>query len=110
MSKTALGYLAPAQQLYEWLITPLQADLDAQQIQNLVFILDQGLRSLPIAALHNDTGFIIEQYSVGLMPTLSLTDTRAVNHEKCRSPGYGSRSLLRSPSLTRSTSGVTGDY
>ncbi|NET58036.1 MAG: CHAT domain-containing protein [Symploca sp. SIO2E6] len=77
--ENTLGYLAPAQQLYDWLITPLQADLDTQQIQNLVFILDQGLRSLPIAALHNGNGFIIEQYSVGLMPTLSLTDTRPVN-------------------------------
>ncbi|NER48462.1 MAG: CHAT domain-containing protein [Symploca sp. SIO1A3] len=73
------GYLAPAQQLYQWLVAPLQADLEAQEIQNLVFILDQGLRSLPIAALHNGTGFIIEEYSVGLMPSLSLTDTRAVN-------------------------------
>ncbi|NES20793.1 MAG: CHAT domain-containing protein, partial [Symploca sp. SIO3E6] len=73
------GYLAPAQQLYQWLVAPLQADLEGQEIQNLVFILDQGLRSLPIAALHNGTGFIIEEYSVGLMPSLSLTDTRAVN-------------------------------
>jgi len=75
----SLGYLAPAKQLYEWLVTPIRADLQAQQIQNLVFILDQGLRSLPIAALHDGTGFIIEEYSVGLMPSLSLTDTRTVN-------------------------------
>ncbi len=75
----SLGYLAPSQQLYKWLVAPLQADLQAQRIQNLVFILDQGLRSLPIAALHDGTGFIIEEYSVGLMPSLSLTDTRAVN-------------------------------
>ncbi|NEP13893.1 MAG: CHAT domain-containing protein [Symploca sp. SIO2C1] len=75
----SLGYLEPSQQLYKWLVAPLQADLEAQKIQNLVFILDQGLRSLPIAALHDGTGFIIEEYSVGLMPSLSLTDTRAVN-------------------------------
>jgi len=77
--KNDIGYLAPAQQLYEWLIAPLQADLQAQQIQNLVFILDQGLRSLPIAALHDGNGFIIEEYSVGLMPSLSLTNTSPVN-------------------------------
>jgi len=73
------NYLAPAQQLYKWLVAPLQADLKAQKIQNLVFILDQGLRSLPIAALHNGTSFIIEEYSVGLMPSLSLTNTSPVN-------------------------------
>jgi CHAT domain-containing protein len=38
--------------------------------------MDVGLRSLPIAALHDGTGFIVEKYSVGLMPSLSLTDTR----------------------------------
>jgi CHAT domain-containing protein len=70
------GYLAPAQQLYQWLIQPLEADLQEKQIDNLAFILDVGLRSLPIAALHDGKGFLIERYSMGLMPSLSLTDTR----------------------------------
>ncbi len=69
------SYLAPAQQLYQWLIAPLKADLDAQGIQNLVFIMDSGLRSLPVAALHDGQGFLVENYSVGLMPSLSITDT-----------------------------------
>jgi len=69
------SYLAPAQQLYQWLIAPLKADLDAQGIQNLVFIMDRGLRSLPVAALHDGQGFLVENYSVGLMPSLSITDT-----------------------------------
>jgi filamentous hemagglutinin family protein len=70
------GYLTPAQQLYQWLIAPLEADLQAREIQNLVFLMDTGLRSLPVAALHDGKGFLIERYSVGLMPSLSLTDTR----------------------------------
>ncbi|HEY9601136.1 MAG TPA: CHAT domain-containing protein [Allocoleopsis sp.] len=70
------GYLAPARQLYQWLVAPLQPDLQAQQIDNLTFIMDAGLRSIPLAALHDGKGFIIEKYSVGLMPSLSLTDTR----------------------------------
>jgi CHAT domain-containing protein len=69
-------YLAPAQQLYDWLVAPLESDLQAQQINNLTFIMDSGLRSIPLAALHDDKGFIVERYSVGLMPSLSLTDTR----------------------------------
>jgi CHAT domain-containing protein len=71
-----LGYLAPAQQLYQWLVAPLEKNLQAQQINNLVFIMDGGLRSIPLAALHDGKGFIVERYSVGLMPSLSLTDTR----------------------------------
>ena len=73
------GYLAPAQALYRWLITPIEKDLKAQEINNLVFIMDAGLRSIPIAALHNGQEFIIQHYSVGLMPSLSLTDTRYVS-------------------------------
>jgi CHAT domain-containing protein len=72
-------YLLPAQQLYRWLVTPLEKDLQAQQIDNLVFIMDSGLRSIPLAALHDGKGFIVENYSVGLMPSLSLTDTRYVS-------------------------------
>lgn len=70
------AYLAPAQQLYQWLIQPLVADLQEKQIDNLTFILDVGLRSLPLAALHDGKGFLIERFSIGLMPSLSLTDTR----------------------------------
>jgi filamentous hemagglutinin family protein len=74
--RDATGYLAPGKQLYDWLITPLEADLQAQGIQNLVFVMDRGLRSIPIAALHNEQQFLIENYSVGIMPSLSITDTR----------------------------------
>jgi filamentous hemagglutinin family protein len=70
------GYLAPSQQLYQWMIAPIKADLQARGIQNLVFIMDTGLRSIPIAALSDGKEFIIERYSVGLMPSISLTDTR----------------------------------
>jgi filamentous hemagglutinin family protein len=73
------NYLDSAKQLYGWIIAPIQADLQAQNIQNLVFILDAGLRSLPMAALHNGQGFLVEKYSIGLMPSLSLTDTRYVD-------------------------------
>ncbi len=38
--------------------------------------MDSGLRSIPLAAMHDGQGFIVEKYSVGLMPSLSLTDTR----------------------------------
>ncbi len=70
------GYMAPAQQLYKWLVAPLEADLKARGIQNLVFLMDTGLRSIPLAALHDGQEFLVEKYSIGLMPSLTLTDTR----------------------------------
>jgi filamentous hemagglutinin family protein len=69
-------YLPAAQQLYQWLVAPIQSDLQAQGIQNLVYITDVGLRSVPLAALYDGRRFLIERYSVGRMPSFSLTDTR----------------------------------
>jgi CHAT domain-containing protein len=54
----------------------LEVDLQAQKINNLVFLMDGGLRSVPIAAFHDGRGFLVERYSVGLMPSFNLTDTR----------------------------------
>jgi CHAT domain-containing protein len=73
------SYLAQSQQLYKWVVAPLDADLEAQGIENLVFIMDTGLRSLPVAALQDGQKFLVEKYSVGVMPSLSLTDTSYAN-------------------------------
>ncbi len=70
------SYRQPAEQLYRWLIAPVEADLRSRQIGNIAFILDSGLRSLPLAALYDGKEFLIEKYSIGLMPSLSLTDAR----------------------------------
>ncbi len=68
-------YLKSAQQLYQWLIAPVQEELQAEGIENLTFVTDVGLRSIPFAALHDGNSFLVEQYSLGLMPSLSLTNT-----------------------------------
>ncbi|MFB8789533.1 MAG: CHAT domain-containing protein [Potamolinea sp.] len=79
LRRNSTSYLAPSKQLYQWLVAPLEKDLQAQKIQNLVFVIDKGLRSIPLAALHDGKAFIVERYSVGLMPSISLTDTRYVD-------------------------------
>ena len=68
-------YLPPSQQLYQWIIAPLEADLKAQGIDTLVFTMDAGLRTLPLAALHDGSQFLVEKYSIGLVPSVNLTDT-----------------------------------
>jgi filamentous hemagglutinin family protein len=74
-NRRTTGYLQPSQQLYSWIIAPVQAELQAEGIDNLVFLPDVGLRSTPMAALHDGKQFLVEQYSLGLMPSLSLTNT-----------------------------------
>ncbi len=70
------SYLNSAQQLYKWIIAPIEAELQAHKIKSLVFAMDSGLRSLPLAALHDGKGFLVEQYSINLVPSLSLTGSR----------------------------------
>ncbi|MEG5164244.1 CHAT domain-containing protein [Microcoleus sp. AT3-A2] len=73
--RNSQSYLPPAQQLYQWIIAPLEAELKAQRIDTLVFSMDAGLRRLPLAALHDGSQFLVEKYSIGLIPTVNLTDT-----------------------------------
>jgi CHAT domain-containing protein len=68
-------YLASSQKLYQWLIAPQEEELQKQGITNLMFVMDEGLRSLPVPALHDGKQFLIEKYSVALLPSFSLTDT-----------------------------------
>ncbi|MEZ2344522.1 CHAT domain-containing protein, partial [Microcoleus sp.] len=79
VKRNTKSYLPVAQQLYQMMIAPLDAELQARGINNLSFISDMGLRSVPMAALHDGKGFLIERYSVGSMPSLSLTDTSTSN-------------------------------
>ncbi|HEY9672850.1 MAG TPA: CHAT domain-containing protein [Waterburya sp.] len=70
------AYLESAQQLYHWLIAPLESHLDALGIDTLIFCMDAGLRTIPMAALHDGKQFLVEKYSIGSIPTVSLTNSR----------------------------------
>lgn len=69
------AFLNSSQQLYNWLIAPIDEELQQRGVENLVFIMDGGMRSLPLAALHDGEKFIIDRYSIGMTPSLSLTST-----------------------------------
>jgi CHAT domain-containing protein len=60
------------QRLYDWLIAPMQADLDLASINTLAFVLDGPLRSIPIAALRHQNQYLLERYTIALSPSLRL--------------------------------------
>jgi CHAT domain-containing protein len=68
------SYLPIAQQLYQSLIAPMEAQLAANGIETLVFSMDSGLRTLPLGALHDGEQFLLEKYAVALVPSFGLTD------------------------------------
>ncbi|NJL17530.1 MAG: CHAT domain-containing protein [Nitrospira sp.] len=55
--RTTREYLPHAQQLYDWLVRPLEPDLVQPQITTLVFVPDSALRTIPLAALHDGSSF-----------------------------------------------------
>ncbi len=76
--RTSREYLPPAQQLYGWLIRPLQTALDAGRIETLVIVPDGPLRTIPLAALHDGQDFLIRRYAIATTPGLTLTDLRPI--------------------------------
>ena len=76
--RTTRQYLPIAQQLYDGLIRPIEPRLEDQAIDTLVFIPDGPLRTIPLAALHDGEGFLIDRYAVATVPSLSLLDPRPV--------------------------------
>lgn len=81
---TAQQYLPPAQQLYNWIINPIADVLKTQSINSLGFIMDTGLRTMPMATLHDGEDFLVENYSLGVLPSFSLGNinkTTTINRE-----------------------------
>ncbi|NET07798.1 MAG: CHAT domain-containing protein, partial [Symploca sp. SIO2B6] len=70
------GYISSSKQLRKLLVEPMEGILQQRGIQNLIFSMDGGLRSVAVAALFDGEQFLIEQYSISLIPSLSLTNTR----------------------------------
>ncbi len=79
----------PAQELYNQIIKPFAADLDQAQVKTLVFIQDGILRSVPMAALHDGTQFLVEKYAIATTPSLTLTDPKALNREELQALALG---------------------
>jgi len=75
-SEDKTGYLEYSQELYQWMIEPFATTLEQLNIDTLIFSMDAGLRTFPLAALHNGNQFLVEQYSLGMIPSMSLTDVR----------------------------------
>lgn len=68
---------ATGKQLYDWLIKPVEPELKANKIQNLVFSLDRAARYIPIGALFDGQQYLIENYNISTVLSAGLTDTES---------------------------------
>jgi CHAT domain-containing protein/tetratricopeptide (TPR) repeat protein len=70
--------IARSTQVYQWLLDPLEADLNRNgKIKTLVFVLDGELRNVPMAVLYDakTNQYLIEKpYGLALLPSSQLFD------------------------------------
>ncbi len=73
-----------SQQLYKWLIQPLEVDLAKMNINTLVFVLDGSLRNIPMGILYDEKQkeYLIEKYAIALAPGLQLIDPKPLQQRE----------------------------
>ncbi|HEY9614298.1 CHAT domain-containing protein, partial [Allocoleopsis sp.] len=72
---------ATSKQLYDWLIKPLEGELKANNIHNLVFALDRSTRYIPMSALYDGEKYLMENYNVSTVLSANLTETPLPTNE-----------------------------
>lgn len=77
-------YRRHAKKLYQWLIAPLEPDLQARKVDTLVFVPDGALRTIPMSALHDGRQFLVQRYAIAISPGLSLTDPKPIDRKSTR--------------------------
>jgi CHAT domain-containing protein len=67
MERFSRSYQRESRSLYEALMRPLVAELEARQLRHLVFVPDGILRSVPMAALYDSQRqqYLVEQFAIG---------------------------------------------
>ncbi|MFN6518028.1 MAG: CHAT domain-containing protein [Nostoc sp. CreGUA01] len=71
-----------SQQVYNWLLKPIESDLQKSGVNTLVFVLDGVLRNIPMAALYDGKQYLVEKYAVALSVGLQLLDPKPLVEQK----------------------------
>ena len=64
-----------SQKLYEWLLKPLEPELNNANIKHLVIAPDSTTRYIPFAALHDGKQYLVDRFTVSTITAASKTDT-----------------------------------
>ncbi len=77
-------FLHESWQLYDWLIRPIEKELDAIQADTLIVAPDGPLRLFPFSTLNDGKQFLIEKYAIATIPSITLTDSKPVETDYTR--------------------------
>jgi CHAT domain-containing protein len=67
-----------ARRLYAELFQPLETLLAANRVDTIVFVPDGPLRGIPMGALFDGKGFLVERYAFATAPGLRLIEPRSI--------------------------------
>ncbi|MCW5317662.1 CHAT domain-containing protein [Nostoc sp. KVJ3] len=65
---------APAHQLYDWLIKPIEKELKESGTETLIYAPDEQLRYIPITALYDGKQWLVQRLGVNHITSASLTN------------------------------------
>ncbi|HEY9880967.1 MAG TPA: CHAT domain-containing protein, partial [Leptolyngbyaceae cyanobacterium] len=75
---------AQAQQLYQWLIKPIEQDLKQANAETILYAPDAQLRYIPLAALYNGDQWLIQRFRINFITAASLTDFDTPSHKEVK--------------------------
>ena len=78
-----------AKELYKILIGPIARDLEGSRAQTLMLSLDGVLRYVPIAALHDGHGYLLERYRLALFTPASHSRMKEALESRPKALGLG---------------------
>ena len=71
---SSYDFLPQSQQLYDWVVRPIEPELEKAQVKTIVFVMNGNLRVVPPAAFHDGKKYLIEKYAVTSIPSWQLTE------------------------------------
>lgn len=90
-SERTKNYRRSSEELYQWMIAPIEKDLKKESIKTLVIVPDGVLRLVPFAALSDGKQFLVEKYALSVSPGMSLLssskDAQKPRHYRMLSAG-----------------------
>ena len=112
--RTTREYLSHAKKLYGWLIQPIESLWAGAGIDTLVIVPDGALRTIPLAALHDGTQFLIKKYAVATTPGVTLTDPRPLDRKNIKLLSVGITEAVQNfpalPHVSRELETIHGLY
>ncbi len=92
---------ATSQQLYTWLIKPLEAEINQPNVKHLVFASNKTIRYIPLAALYDGKDYLINKpYTLSIVLSATTTEPNAPRPTAPNLLAAGATTFSQAPSLS----------